>query len=89
MHFIFQNKYYKFEGVYSQLRFQEYFPSSSLRNLNYIKFNKKKTYIDQKKQTQICKVLRFLSTNFLILKLLHDNLIINVASYISFKILIR
>ena len=33
------------------------------------------------------KVLQFLSTNFSILKSVHDNLIINVASYIFFKIL--
>ena len=89
MHFIFQNKYYKFKGVYNQLRFQEYFSEPSLRNLNYIKFNKKRTYIDPKTQTQIRKVLRFLSMNFLTLKLLYDNLIINTASYISFKILVR
>ena len=34
-------------------------------------------------------VLQFPSMNFLILKLLLDNLIINVASYISFKILVK
>ena len=57
------------------------------KNLNYIKSNKKRTsYIDKKKM-QIHKVLQFPSTNFLILKSLHDNLIINVASYFSFKFL--
>ena len=39
--------------------------------------------------TQIHKVLQFHFTNFLILKSLHDSLIINVASYISLKILIK
>ena len=38
---------------------------------------------------QIHKVLQFLSTNFFILKFLHDSLITNVASYISIKILAR
>ena len=35
------------------------------------------------------KVLQFLSMNFLILKLLHDILIINIINYISFKILVK
>ena len=35
---------------------------------------------------QIHKVLQFPSMNFHILKLLHDSLIINAASYISFNV---
>ena len=38
---------------------------------------------------QIYKVLQFLSTSFLILKSYYDSLIINTASYISFKILVQ
>ena len=60
-----------------------FFPTWSLRNLNYTKSNKYITsYIDKNTHThiQIYKVLQFY-----ILKSLHDNLIINVANYISFK----
>ena len=39
----------------------------------------------KRKNTQINKVLKFPSTNFLILKLLHDNFIINAVSYIFFQ----
>ena len=47
--------------------------------------------IDQNTHTHkhVHKVLQFSSTNFFILKSLHDSLIINVTSYISFKILVR
>ena len=38
---------------------------------------------------QTHKDLQFPFRNFLILKSLHDNLIINFASYISFKILVK
>ena len=67
------------------------FEGLSLRNLNYIKSTKKRTsYIFQKKRkTQIHKILKFPSTNFIILKALHNNLIINASSYISFKILVK
>ena len=57
-----------------------------LRNLNYTKSNKKRTlYIDgkkkkKKKTTRKHKVLQFPSMNFLILKSLHDSLIINIAN---------
>ena len=56
-----------------------------LRNLNYTKSNKKRTlYIDRKKKkkktTRKHKVLQFPSMNFLILKSLHDSLIINIAN---------
>ena len=46
------------------------------------------SYIDRKK-TQIHKVLRFSFMSFLILKSLYDNLFINAASYIFFKILVQ
>ena len=46
---------------------------------------KKKTHTHM----QIHRVLQFPSMNFLILKLLLNNLIINVASYIFFKILVK
>ena len=74
-------------------------PGNFLRvvNLNYIKFNKNTTsYINEKKKhthtythIQIHKVLPFFFTNFFILKSLYDSLIINVISYISFKIIIK
>ena len=38
---------------------------------------------------QIYKILQFLFTSFLILKLLHDSLIINFVSYISFQVLVK
>ena len=38
---------------------------------------------------QIHVNLQFPSTNFLILNLLHNSLIINTTSYISFKILVK
>ena len=55
------------------------------------KKKKKKTHTHTHTHThmQIHRVLQFPSMNFLILKLLLDNLIINVASYISFKILVK
>ena len=69
----------------------------SLRNLNYTKSNKKENFIyywqREQKQKNIYKYLK--SYNFLlwvfiiILKSLHDSLIINAASYISFKILVH
>jgi len=43
----------------------------------------------EKKHIQTHKVLQFHSTNFLISKSLHDSLIINIANYISFKILVK
>ena len=43
----------------------------------------------EKKRRQLHKILQFPSTSFLILKLLHDSLIINATSYISFKILVQ
>ena len=74
-------------------------PGNFLRvvNLNYIKSNKNRTsYINEKKKKknththiQIHKVLQFSFTNFFILKLLYDSLIINVISYISFKIIVK
>ena len=41
------------------------------------------------KNTQIHKILQFPSISFLILKFLHDSFIINVMSYIFFKILVQ
>ena len=38
---------------------------------------------------QIQIILQLRSTSFLILKLLHDSLIINVTNYIFFKILVQ
>ena len=35
------------------------------------------------------KILQFPSMNFIILKSLHNSFIINVANYISFKILVK
>ena len=54
-----------------------------LKNLNYTKFNKK-NFI-KKTHTQIYKVLQFSFTNFLLLKLLHDNFIIKMlqTTYVS------
>ena len=43
----------------------------------------------KKTHTQTHKVLQFPSTDFLILNLLHDSLIINIASHISVKILVK
>ena len=39
--------------------------------------------------TQTHKFLQYSSTNFLILKSLYDSFVINSASYISFKILVK
>ena len=63
-----------------------------IKKFNYKKFNKNRTlYIDQKTHihTQIHKILQFPFTNFLILKSLHESLIINTANYIPLKILVR
>ena len=51
---------------------------------------KKKTHTHTHTHThmQTHNVLQFPSLNFFILKSLHDSLIINIASYISFKILV-
>ena len=57
----------------------------------FFKLPKKMNFIywPKKKKMQIHKVLQFPSTNFLILKSLHDSLIINATNYVSFKILVK
>ena len=67
----------------------ETFLEGSLKNLNDTKFNKKRTSNIEGKNTQIHKFLKFPFTNFLIFKLLYDNLIIIVVYYIFFKILVK
>ena len=58
-----------------------------LINLNYTNSNKNRTLYIDKKEMQIHKDLQFSSTIFFFWKILHDSLIINVISYLSFKFL--
>ena len=76
--------------IMTKWRLQKLFLGWLLRNLNYTKFNKKKTSYKKKKKTckyEIHKVLQFSFMNFffLNLKLLHDSLIIKMlqAIYLS------
>ena len=57
----------------------------------FFKLPKKKKELHKltQKKMQIHKILQFPSTNFLILKSLHDSLIINATNYVSFKILVK
>ena len=65
----------------------------SIRNINYTKLKKKKDKLNistspkkKKKKLLIHKVLQLFYTIFHILKLLHDNFIINPISYIYFNV---
>ena len=64
------------------------FSTVVIKKFKLWKSNKNKTSYIEKKYKYI-KVLQFPSMNFIILRSLHDSLIINTPNYISFKILVK
>ena len=64
------------------------FSTVVIKKFKLWKSNKNRTSYIEKKCKHV-KVLQFPSTNFIILRSLHDSLIINTPSYISFKILVK
>ena len=90
---IFFNKMH-FTCIWVVLSFEiqtELASQTTITRNQFFKLPKKRELhiLTPKKRMQIHKILQFPSTNFLILKLLHDSLIINAASYVSFKILVK